>query len=144
MERTRSEGQKRAAFGQAAEEMHERLSAWRQAHPEASFDEMAAKVSEERKALMGGLLEELSASRGAELVEVVCEACGGQVQNKGKKRREVLHREGTVQLERNYYYCPSCQRGFFPPGPESGVEQAGMEPGDGADGGTPGGGNCFV
>jgi len=45
-----------------------------------------------------------------------CSGCGREMHYKGKKRRYVRTRTGEVQLERAYYYCDSCQRGFFPPG----------------------------
>ena len=46
----------------------------------------------------------------------VCSGCGQEMHYKGLKRRYVRTRMGDVQLERAYYYCPRCQRGFFPPG----------------------------
>jgi hypothetical protein len=45
-----------------------------------------------------------------------CSGCGQEMQYKGLKHRYVRTRTGDVQLERAYYYCPGCQRGFFPPG----------------------------
>ena len=123
MERTQSEEQKRAGFVEAAEGMHKRLSEWRKENPKASFDEIAAQVSEERKVLSGKLLAELASA--GEMLDPKCVECGGALQNKGKKKREVLHREGRVKLERNYYYCPGCERGFFPPGPTSGATARG-------------------
>ena len=47
-------------------------------------------------------------------MDVRCCECEGRMQNKGKKKRVVLHREGEVELKREYYYCPSCKRGFSP------------------------------
>jgi uncharacterized protein with PIN domain len=117
MGRTRSEEQRRVEFGRVGQEVHQRLYEWRKVHPEATFDEIAEQVSEERKQLMGGLLGELATEGGPDLIEGNCPECGGSLQNKGKKKRQVLHREGEVRLERNYYYCPACKQGFFPPGP---------------------------
>lgn len=122
MRRTVSEESARNAFGEAAQAMHQRLRAWRRAHPQASFDEIAEQVSQERKALMGELLEELASAGEAVALAPVCPNCGGAVENKGKKKRQVLHREGEVQVERDYYYCPACRQGFFPSGPKSGLE----------------------
>ena len=45
-----------------------------------------------------------------------CSSCGREMHYNGKKRRYVRTRTGEVQLERAYYYCAGCQRGFFPPG----------------------------
>ena len=142
MERTQSEEQKRAGFVEAAEGMHKRLSEWRKENPKASFDEIAAQVSEERKVLSGKLLAELASA--GEMLDPKCVECGGALQNKGKKKREVLHREGRVKLERNYYYCPSCERGFFPPGPTSGAGAAWVESRNGAHGATARSGDSLV
>jgi uncharacterized protein with PIN domain len=122
MRRTVSEERARNEFGEAAQAMHQRLRAWRRAHPQASFDEIAEQVSQERKALMGELLAELAGAGEETPLDPVCPTCGGAVENKGKKKRQVLHREGEVQVERNYYYCPACRQGFFPSGPASGLE----------------------
>ena len=86
---------------------------------------------------MRPLAEELVGE--ANEVDMRCPECEGRVQNKGKKKKSILHREGEVEFCRNYYYCPSCKQGFFPPGSETGVEQAGMESDDAEDGVAPGG-----
>jgi uncharacterized protein with PIN domain len=117
-----SEETARNEFGEAAQAMHQRLRAWRRAHPEAAFDEIAEQVSQERKALLGKLLEELASEAEVAALDPACPKCGGAVENKGKKKRQVLHREGEVQVERDYYYCPACRQGFFPSRPELGIE----------------------
>jgi hypothetical protein len=45
-----------------------------------------------------------------------CSVCGQEMHYKGQKRRYIRTRTGEVQLERAYYYCEGCERGFFPPG----------------------------
>lgn len=112
-----SDEEKRESFGEKAEAMHQRLQEWRRAHPAATFDEIAERASQERKVLMGGLLSELVIDMSAVEFDPHCPECEGPLQNKGRKRREIVHREGQVQVERNYYYCPTCKRGVFPPGP---------------------------
>jgi hypothetical protein len=122
MRRTVREETARNEFGEAAQAMHQRLRAWRRAHPEATFDEIAEQVSQERKVLVGKLLAELSGATEAVALDPVCPGCGGVVEHKGQKKRQVLHREGEVQVERDYYYCPACRQGFFPSRPELGFE----------------------
>jgi hypothetical protein len=124
MGRTQSEASSREGFGAAAEAMHRRLWTWRQEHPTASFDEIAEQARQERQVLIGGLLGELVSQPGGEAVSLRCPECNGPLQNKGQKERSVLHREGEVKLVRNYYYCPGCRRGFFPPGPAVGADEA--------------------
>jgi len=45
----------------------------------------------------------------------VCSVCGREMRLKGQKRRQMLTLMGDVTVERAYYYCPRCRRGFFPP-----------------------------
>jgi uncharacterized protein with PIN domain len=117
-----SEETVRNEFGEAAQAMHQRLRAWRRAHAEASFDEIAEQVSQERKVLLGKLLAELASDTEVTALDPLCPSCGGAVEHKGQKKRQVLHREGEVQVARDYYYCPACRQGFFPSRPELGLE----------------------
>ena len=108
----------KAAFLREAEEMYEELRAWREAHPEASFDEIAEQVTPQRRKLMGALLNQLSVQHGdGRYAEVTCPTCGERMEASGQRRRQVVHAEGDVELERAYHHCPECGRGFFPPRP---------------------------
>ena len=137
MGRTRSQERSREEFLRSASELHDRLWTWRQGATEASFDEIMERMGQEREEMMRPLAEELVGA--ASEVEERCPECGGRGQNKGKKKKVILHRKGAVELKRNHYYCPSCKQGFFPPGSETGVEETGMESEDAADGVAPGG-----
>ena len=44
-----------------------------------------------------------------------CPTCGREMHVKDRKRKVVGTRVGDVKAERDYYYCPHCRRGFFPP-----------------------------
>jgi hypothetical protein len=99
--------------------IHQELYEWREAHPGASFDEIAAQVTPRRRELIGLLLEQLAKQHGSGMVVEgrVCERCGQPMSYKGEPRREVQHYlEGETQLERAYYYCDRCESGLFPPG----------------------------
>ena len=115
MGRKRSQERSQGEFEEAAGEMHERLWSWRKEEAGASFDEIMERVRQEREAMMKPLVEELVAEAGEAEVDVRCPECGGQVQNKGKKKKVVQHREGAVEINRERYYCPSCKQGFSPP-----------------------------
>jgi hypothetical protein len=106
------------AMQQAFEQMWEELHGWREKHPAASFDEIAAQVTPRRRALMGQLLAQLACQHGdGEVVEGLrCPDCGQAMSYKGKPRREVEHLEGEMELVRAYYYCAQCESGLFPPG----------------------------
>jgi YgiT-type zinc finger domain-containing protein len=113
----------KAAFLREAEAMYEELQAWRETHPEASFDEIAAQVTPRRRALMGGVLQGLARQHGdGSYAEATCPECGQRMEASGRRRREVLHSEGDTRLERAYHHCPKCGRGLFPPGPAVAVE----------------------
>lgn len=47
---------------------------------------------------------------------VKCPGCGGKLKNKGKKSKAIVTKTGEVRISREYYYCETCQEGFFPPG----------------------------
>jgi predicted RNA-binding Zn-ribbon protein involved in translation (DUF1610 family) len=104
-------------------QMRAELVAWRAAHPEATFDQIAAQVTPRRQRLMGALLEELALQQGHgyALEGLRCPQCGEALIYKGTPEREVLHSEGETELARAYYYCPHCKRGFFPPGSTAGA-----------------------
>ncbi len=45
-----------------------------------------------------------------------CGDCGGRLRNKGKRKRRVLTLRGEAEIERKYYQCQDCGKGFFSPG----------------------------
>ena len=94
------------------------MQAWREAHPEATLDEIANEVTPRRRALIGVLLEHLALQQGNGSVAegVVCPECGATMRNKGEAAKDMLHLEGDMRLTRAYYHCPHCERGLFPPG----------------------------
>lgn len=127
-------------------EMYEELYAWREAHPEASFDEIANQVTPRRQKVMGELLNELVLQHGSgEVVEGLrCEQCGQPLVYKGKPERGVEHLEGEARFKRAYYYCAHCESGLFPPGRAVEVGEARLESGDDSAGGGVGDSNCVV
>jgi hypothetical protein len=124
-----------------AEEMYDELCEWREAHPEASFDEIANQVTPRRQELMGELLSQLALQQGSgEVVEgLTCEVCGQELTYKGQPRRAVEHLEGETRLKRAYYHCVHCEGGIFPPRPAVEVGETQLESGDDpTSGGTSG------
>ena len=80
----------------------------------SEIEELVLSVGAE---LSEALTEELVEGRSEELVPgPLCSGCGKEMHYKGKKRRYIRTRTGDIRLERAYYYCEDCQRGFFPPG----------------------------
>jgi len=112
-----------------AGDMREELRVWRKAHPKATLDEIVAQVTWRRRRLMGHLVEELVEEGQEENAEErCCPECGGILEYRGQNKRWVSHFEGETELNRDYYYCPKCKRGFFPPGQRACVDKASLEP----------------
>lgn len=106
----------------------EELKARLMAKAEASIDKMLddKRVSEEMtlsaiEAVIGvgerdfqqAALEEIIAMQKSTVK--TCPLCGEELRNKGKQRRQVVSKRGEVVLERPYYECPTCRKGYFPP-----------------------------
>lgn len=47
---------------------------------------------------------------------VRCPTCDEAMHYKGRKPKQVVTMRGEVVVERAYYYCRRCRRGFFPSG----------------------------
>jgi len=130
----------------AFDQMYHELYRWREAHPEASFDEIVQQVTPRRQRLMGLVVEQLACQHGRG--EVVagwrCEECGAALVYKGRSPRQVEHLEGETPLHRAYYHCPHCESGLFPPRSSVETDQPQLEPGDGAAGPAAGGRDPLV
>lgn len=51
----------------------------------------------------------------AEPSEMICEACQVRMRKRGKRKKRVVTKRGEIELERQYYVCPQCGEGIFPP-----------------------------
>ena len=80
-----------------------------------SISEMEDLVGELEIDLRQALMQELVDEAHRQDVGL-CEACGGKLRCKGKKSRRIVTLRGEVEVERDYYYCDTCKRGYFPPG----------------------------
>ncbi len=125
----KSEG--KAEYMRAAEAMYEELREWREAHPEASFDEIAAQVTPKRRELMGELLGQLAQQQGDGRYEAtLCESCGETLSASGRRKRRIVHAEGEVEVVRAYHHCAECGSGLFPPGPPIEADKSESHPQD--------------
>jgi hypothetical protein len=107
------------------EAMADELYDWRQAHPEASLDEIAAQVTPRRRRLMGEWLARLACldGNGTAVAGVACARCGQPMVYKGDPARTQENLEGDIRLNRAYYHCPACHEAFFPPRPPATTQQ---------------------
>jgi len=77
----------------------------------------------EMEDLVGGFEIEIRQSLLQEMVvdaqqtrPSLCETWGGKLRHKNKKPKQVVTLRGEVQVERDYYQCEKCKRGYFPHG----------------------------
>ncbi len=119
MARRMSKEQRKVMFLAAANEMYEKLEAWYDVHPEATFGEIEEEARNKRRELMGEALEILVNGRdtGYQVEKIECAKCGQWMEYKGEQfKRTVYSLEGDVSLERAYYVCPKCKgETIFPP-----------------------------
>lgn len=59
--------------------------------------------------------EAIAQGEQAEPSEVICEACQVMMQKRGKRKKRVVTKRGEIELDRQYYVCPQCGEGIFPP-----------------------------
>jgi len=58
-------------------------------------------------------LEEMVSMQGEHPSQ--CPVCAGRLQNRGKRKKQLISLQGETTVERNYYRCQECGRGYFPP-----------------------------
>ena len=96
----------------------ERLLDWQAKTKQPNLTEFENAVLASRKKISESMLDTLIAGELSREPEQApeCPKCGGETVNKGKRPQIIETRLGTLRMERVYYYCEACQRGFFPPG----------------------------
>ncbi len=106
---------------QSCEAVVQALRVWRQAHPQAAFDEIEDEVQREWAPVQAQMVAELAQHGAGEPLpkdaRPQCPDCQRPMQSRGRRRRRVATRQAqAVTLERAYYVCPACGAGVFPPG----------------------------
>lgn len=48
--------------------------------------------------------------------EVRCQVCHKRLSRRGKRKKRLVTTRGEIEIERQYYVCPSCGVSYFPPG----------------------------
>jgi hypothetical protein len=102
-----------------ASRIYRELEAWRDAHPDATYDEIEQEVRRRRPELMSTFIALLINGRttGMQPEAPHCPECGSEMSFEGYRPWRVRGLEGETALERAYYRCLKCKRqGFFPPG----------------------------
>lgn len=103
-----------------AEELARALEAWAREHRGAPLAEHERGVLQILRRFMGPVLGAvLARALGLDRpvsrrLREACPACGARREPHGRRRRELLTICGAVGLERPYYYCAACKRGWSP------------------------------
>jgi len=113
-----SRAQKRAKLEEAATELIERLLDWDEENEAPNLSEIEDEVLELRRRFGQELAETVVEGQESHQPagNPICTECGEEMRSKGKKRKGVESRVGSLEVERGYYYCRRCKRGIFPPG----------------------------
>jgi uncharacterized protein with PIN domain len=82
-------------------------------HEKMTLREIEEIVGQSEADFRQAALEEIIALQQATATR--CAVCGGRLENKGKKPKQVVSLRGEMQIERTYYQCQACGRGYFPP-----------------------------
>ncbi len=114
----RSRAQIKADLMKQYEEEVDKILDWQEQRKGPTLSEFEDEILAARKRVSIGLLERmLSGEEQREPVEAPrCPKCGKPMEAKGKQPQVIETRVGTLQVEREYYYCAPCQAGLFPPG----------------------------
>jgi len=106
-----------AEFLAEAKELFDELMAWEDETPEpdlTQIEEIILKLRERFGEQMAQKISEQQEKRQPAEREY-SPRCGGKMVNKGAKGNQVESRIGPLKIERDYYYCPACEQGIFPP-----------------------------
>ena len=83
-------------------------------HERMTLSQIEQVVGQSEADFRQAALEEIIALQQEKLTS--CPLCGGRLENKGKRRKQVVSLRGEAEIERTYYQCHACGRGYFPPG----------------------------
>lgn len=82
---------------------------------ELTMTDIEKLVGEMGHEVTRGATEAIAQHEQAEPSEMICEACQVKMQKRGKRKKRVVTKRGEIDLERQYYVCPQCGAGVFPP-----------------------------
>lgn len=96
-------------------ELRERMTAWRQAHPTATFADMEGEATRQVAALRAELIA-VALAAGEPETAPTCPACGGPTQRVGERTRTVTTSgPERVTVTGGRYRCSTCGAELSPP-----------------------------
>ena len=115
MKKTRQELE--AKLAAQSKQVIQELLDWNETHETPDLTQIEDIVLALREKLSRAMVASVVESQeNVQPVELRCPACGGSMRYKGRKEKVVESRVGTVELERDHFYCERCKEGIFPPG----------------------------
>ena len=106
----------KAEFVAEAEELFDQLMVWDEQTSKPDMTQIEEIVLQLRQRLGEQMAQALMARQDSRqpAEKMSCPQCEGELEPKGEKGNQVESRIGRLRIERSYYYCPRCRRGFFP------------------------------
>ena len=114
MKRTRSEI-KATLLAEIEDELDKALD-WQEKSESPNLTAFENQVLSIRKTIGIRVLQEVIKDEESDLPEEIdCPTCKKRMERKGKRSQIIETRLGTLELEREYFYCKTCEEGLFPP-----------------------------
>ncbi len=88
------------------------------------FEQISTHLLEQGQQITGALFQEVLKTRGIKEIErsqYPCPGCGRILCKRDDKSRDLETRHGKVKVERPYFYCVTCENGYFPFDDEMGL-----------------------
>ena len=99
-----------------AQEAIQDLIAKQKPKSEITLSDMERNVSELSETLRQDIMQELANQASETAPESVsCPICECVMRYKGRKSKRMVTLSGEIEINREYYYCEACRRGYFPP-----------------------------
>ncbi len=106
---------KSSLLAQIADELDDALD-WQEKADHPNLTEFENQVLSIQKSIGMRVLQEVLKDEEGDLPsEILCSTCKAPMQCKGKRPQKIETRLGTLELEREYFYCVTCREGIFPP-----------------------------
>jgi uncharacterized protein UPF0236 len=101
----------------------------RQAVEDLDLEALELAVRQQALRLAARAVEQrLSADTSDQTGQRIPCRCGGQARFAGRRTKQFQSVLGPLRLQRAYYHCPDCRRGFFPRDRHLGVENTSLSP----------------
>jgi len=97
--------------------LHGCLDKLEQRAPMDKLWDITGSILEHKSAILGQMALAFIRKRYPDLIDqehCACPACGKRLKSRGKHRKELETLAGKIPLERPYFYCVSCNQGYYP------------------------------